>query len=66
MKHPVLSVEERGKIRFVYNNVTLMQIKMHQKDVAGKRVQVCKMTLMALVRSSQQQCNNNRIVSGQL
>ena len=59
MKHPVLSVVERANIRFVYNNVTLMQIKVHQKDVAGKRVQVCKMTLMAMVVA-----NNSVVIMG--
>ena len=58
MKHPVLL--ERAKIRFVYNNVTLMQIKVHQKDVAGKRVQVCKMTLMAMVVVA----NNSVVIMG--
>ena len=57
MKRPVLSVVERANIRFVYNNVTLMQIKVHQKDVAGKRVQVCKMTLMAMAA-------NNTVIMG--
>ena len=57
--HPVLSVVERANIRFVYNNVTLMQIKVHQKDVAGKRVQVCKMTLMAMVVA-----NNSVVIMG--
>ena len=36
-----------------------MQIKVHQKDVAGKRVQVCKMTLMAMVVA-----NNSVVIMG--